>query len=83
MIVIDLAEAQTITITLPWGEETSIKYLGQTFIPVQVHASLEEAINACRRDLDTGMMSIIVTDQYRTSLWWHLPSQTSPMAHSR
>ncbi|MEI6429238.1 MAG: hypothetical protein WCO45_12785 [Pseudanabaena sp. ELA607] len=83
MIVINLSDADTVPIRLPWGEETSIKYLGEMFIPVQVHSNLDKAMIACRHDLDTGMMSIVVTDQNRTSLWWHLPSQTSPMTHLR
>jgi hypothetical protein len=29
------------------------------------------------------MMSIVVKDRDRASLWWHIPKQTSPMAHSR
>jgi hypothetical protein len=83
MIVINLADAHTVPISLPWGEETSIRYMGELFIPVQVHSSLDAAIAACRHDLDTGMMSIVVRDRDRASLWWHIPKQTSPMAHSR
>lgn len=71
MIILSLSEIQLTNFSTPWGNEKGINYLGKTFLPINVHANQQEAIAACRRDLDLGMLSIIVDEGDRVSLWWY------------
>jgi len=71
MIILSLSEIQTTNFATPWGSEQGICYLGKTFLPIDVHRNQQEAIAACRRDLDLGMLSIIVDEGERVSLWWY------------
>lgn len=71
MIILSLSEIQTINLLTPWGDERGISYLGKTFLPVDIHANPQDAIDACRRDLDEGMLSIVVDEGDRVSLWWY------------
>jgi hypothetical protein len=71
MIILSISEIQTTNFATPWGNEKGICYLGKTFLPIDVHPTQQEAIAACRRDLDLGMLSIIVDEGDRVSLWWY------------
>jgi len=71
MIILSSSEIQPINLLTPWGDEQGICYLGKTFLPINIHANQQEAIAACRRDLDEGMLSIIVDEGDRVSLWWY------------
>ena len=71
MIILSSSEIQTTNLLTPWGQEKGIHYLGKTFLPIDVHTSQQDAIAACRQDLDAGMVSIIVDEGDRLSLWWH------------
>ncbi|MEY3304645.1 MAG: hypothetical protein RLZZ139_3018 [Cyanobacteriota bacterium] len=71
MIILSLSEIQLTNFSTPWGNEKGINYLGKTFLPINVHVNQQEAIAACRRDLDLGMLSIIVDEGDRVSLWWY------------
>ncbi|MCA6574371.1 MAG: hypothetical protein IM537_15160 [Pseudanabaena sp. M57BS1SP1A06MG] len=71
MIILSSSEIQKINLLTPWGDEKGIYYLGKTFLPINFHPNLEEAIASCRRDLDEGMLSIVVDEGDRVSLWWY------------
>ena len=71
MIILSLSEIQPTQLATPWGHEIGICYLGKTFLPIDVHPNQQEAIAACRRDLDAGSLSIIVDEGDRVSLWWY------------
>ncbi|WP_055076575.1 hypothetical protein [Pseudanabaena sp. 'Roaring Creek'] len=71
MIILSLSEVQITNFSTPWGAEKGICYLGKTFLPINVHANHQEAIAACRRDLDLGMLSIILDDGDRITLCWY------------
>jgi len=71
MIILSLAEIETTDFSTPWGSEKGICYLGKFFLPIDIHINQQEAIAACRRDLDLGMLSIIVDEGDRISLWWY------------
>jgi hypothetical protein len=71
MIILSSSEIQATNFSTPWGSEKGICYLGKTFLPIDIHANQQEAIAACRRDLDLGMLSIIVDEGDCTSLWWY------------
>ncbi len=71
MIILSLSDIQPTSFLTPWGDEKGICYLGKNFLPTNVHATQQEAIAACRRDLDAGTISIVVDEGDRTSLWWY------------
>jgi hypothetical protein len=71
MIILSLSEIQATNFSTPWGSEQGIRYLGKTFLPINTHANQQEAIAACRQDLDLGMLSIIVDEGDHISQWWH------------
>jgi len=71
MIILSSSEIQPINLLTPWGDEKGICYLGKTFLPINIHPNQQEAIAACRRDLDGGMLSIVVDEGDRVSLWWY------------
>jgi hypothetical protein len=71
MIILSLSEIQATNFSTPWGSEQGICYLGKTFLPINTHANQQEAIAACRQDLDLGMLSIIVDEGDHISQWWH------------
>ncbi|MEE3718206.1 hypothetical protein V2H45_15815 [Tumidithrix elongata RA019] len=60
-------------IQTPWGRERGICYLGQTFMPINVYKCVHEAILVCRQDLEAGLLSIVVVETNRFSVWWELP----------
>jgi hypothetical protein len=71
MIILSLSEIQATNFSTPWGSEQGICYLGKTFLPINTHANQQEAIAACRQDLDLGMLSIIVDEGDHISQWWY------------
>jgi hypothetical protein len=71
MIILSLSEIQQTNLLTPWGDEKGICYLGKIFFPIDIHANQQDAIAACRRDLDGGMLSIIVDEGDHVSLWWY------------
>jgi hypothetical protein len=59
------------------GKEKAICYLGWSFLMTNSYNSLQEAIAACRRDLDVGLFSIVVEDilTQNFSLWCPIPTE--------
>ncbi|PZO38714.1 MAG: hypothetical protein DCF19_16055 [Pseudanabaena frigida] len=78
MIILSLSDIQPTSFQTPWGREMGICYLGKTFLPIDVHSNQQEAIAACRQDLDAGMMSIVVDEGDRVSLWWYFAEIQKP-----
>ena len=70
MIILSLSEIQATHFPTPWGSEKGICYLGKTFLPINIHVNQQEAITACRQDLDLGMLSIIVDEGNYLSRHW-------------
>ena len=66
MIILSSSDIQPTNFQTPWGNEQGISYLGKTFLPVDTHETPEQAIDACRRDLDSGTISIIVDEGSET-----------------
>lgn len=82
MIILSSSQIQTANLSTPWGQEKGIYYLGKTFLPIDVHTNPQDAIAACRQDLDSGMVSIIVDEGDRISLWWHFSDITENLDRS-
>ncbi len=60
-------------LSLPWGTEEGISYRGLAFLPTRSFASQEDAIAACRRDLEIGVLSIVVRSPQGLTLWSPVP----------
>ena len=58
-----ISQVHKVQIQTPWGIESAVKFMDQHFVPTQQFSTLEDAIKACRRDLDAGMFSIVVKDK--------------------
>jgi hypothetical protein len=59
------------------GKEKGIYYLGWSFLMTNSYRNLQEAIAACRQDLDVGLFSIVV-ENIRTqdfTLWCPIPQE--------
>jgi len=63
MLVISKIHTRKVQIPTPWGTASGISFMNQYFVPTQEFAKMEDAIKACRRDLDAGILSIVVKDK--------------------
>jgi hypothetical protein len=75
MVILSLSETTPVTLLTPWGKENGICYQGSSFLPVNSYQNLEDAIVVCRRDLDVGLMSIIVNEANQVRIWSPLPDE--------
>jgi hypothetical protein len=73
MLILSLAETESVTLSTPWGKEQGIRYGGSAFLPTQSYQTLAAAIAVCRKDLDAGLMSIVVKEGDIVRLWCPLP----------
>jgi hypothetical protein len=63
MVVISKIHTKKVQVLTPWGMEPAVNFMGQHFIPTQKFANLNDAIKACRRNLDAGVFSIVIKDK--------------------
>jgi hypothetical protein len=75
VFIISRAEMNTVTINTPWGQERAIYFHGKTFLPTHRFNSMAEAIATCRKDLDTGLFSIVVEEAEQIGVWCPIPEQ--------
>jgi hypothetical protein len=75
MMLISLADYELVDIVTPWGIEQAIDYLGQLFLPIESYKNAEEAIAACRNDLEAGLFSIVVQEPNQVRIWCPIPRQ--------
>lgn len=75
MFILSLADTTPATLLTPWGKEDGIRYLNKTFAPTQKYKTLDEAIAACRHNLDIGMFSLVIKDAEQYGVWTPLPEQ--------
>ncbi len=57
------------------GSLEGIGYRGHRFVIRQAYSRLQDAVLACRNDLDGGGLSIVVQDNNRFGVWSELPSR--------
>ena len=55
MILDSVNETQAIEVITPVGREKGIVFLNKTFVADRCYETLEQAIGACRGDLDLGL----------------------------
>jgi hypothetical protein len=75
MVILSLSETSPVTFLTPWGVEDGVYYLGANFLPVQRYKNIDEAIAVCRRDLDVGLMSIVINEADQVRIWSPLPDE--------
>ena len=75
MILDSLDQTQLIEVITPAGRERGIVFLNKTFVADRRYETLEQAIVACRGDLDLGMGVVITPDAGKFQVWISVPSQ--------
>ena len=75
MILNSLDQVQLIEVITPAGRERGILFLNKTFVTDRSYEKLEQAIAACRADLDLGMGVVITPDANKFQVWISVPSQ--------
>lgn len=75
MILNSLNETRSIEVITLAGKERGIVFLGKTFVADRAYKSLNEAIAACRKDLDLGLAILITPDAARFQVWVSVPNQ--------
>ncbi len=81
MLVISKIHTKKVQVQTPWGIEPAVKFMDQHFVPTQNFAKLDDAIKACRRDLDAGLFSIVVKDKenQQVALCCSLPAEVATL----
>ncbi len=75
MILNSLNETRSIEVITLAGRERGIVFLGKTFVADKSYKSLDEAIAACRQDLDLGLAVLITPDTEKFRVWVSVPNQ--------
>jgi hypothetical protein len=75
MVFLSHQEVSKVQVKTPWGIEEAVRYLGKLFLPTNEYAGLPEAIAACRRELDAGLLAIVVAEQNVVRLWCLVPRE--------
>ena len=75
MILDSLNQTQLIEVITPAGRERGIVFLNKTFVADRCYDRLEQAIVACRGDLDLGMGVVITPNGDKFQVWIFMPSQ--------
>ena len=75
MILDSVNETQAIEVITPVGREKGIVFLNKTFVADRCFETLEQAISACRGDLDLGLGVVITPDANKFQVWISVPSQ--------
>ncbi|WP_041698376.1 hypothetical protein [Thalassoporum mexicanum] len=74
-MLISLTDYELVDIITPLGIEQAIDYLGQLFLPAETYKNSDDAINACRADLESGLFSIVVQEPNQVRIWCPIPRQ--------
>ncbi len=75
MILNSLNETRSIEVITLAGRERGIVFLGKTFVVDKFYKSLNEAIAACRADLDLGVALLIAPEADKFCVWVSVPTQ--------
>lgn len=75
MILNSLDQVQLIEVITPAGRERGILFLNKTFVTDRSYEKLEQAIAACRGDLDLGLGVVITPNANKFQVWISVPSQ--------
>ena len=75
MILNSLNETRSIEVITLAGRERGIVFLGKTFVADKSYKSLDEAIAACRQDLDLGLAVLITPDTEKFRVWVSVPNK--------
>ncbi len=75
MILNSLNETRSIEVLTLAGRERGLVFLGKTFVVDKLYKSLNEAIAACRADLDLGVALLIAPEADKFCVWVSVPTQ--------
>ncbi len=74
-MIVKLSETNNIEISVLGQKMRGISYLGQAFVPTNLKGAMKEIIPACRRDLDMGLMSMVVEEKDTCRIWASVPRE--------
>jgi hypothetical protein len=74
-MIVKLSETNSIEISVLGQKMQGISYLGQAFVPTNLKGAMKEVISVCRRDLDMGLMSMIVEEKDTCRIWASVPRE--------
>lgn len=74
-MIVKLSETNNIEISVLGQKMQGISYLGQAFVPTNLKGAINEVIPACRRDLDMGLMSMVVEEKNTYRIWASVPRE--------
>jgi hypothetical protein len=74
-MIVKLVDTSNIEISVLGQRMRAISYLGQAFVPTNLAGEIKQLITACRRDLDMGLMSMVVEEQNTFRLWASVPKE--------
>jgi hypothetical protein len=74
-MIVKLSETNNIEISVFGHKMKGISYLGKVFLPTDLCGDIKPAIAACRRDLDLGLLSVVINDAESYRLWTFVPNE--------
>ena len=70
MLILSKADVESnLLVATSWGAEEAIRYRGQFFTLRRIFVNFQEAVLTCRRDLEAGILSIVVRDADNVKVW--------------
>lgn len=79
MVIISETQITAVQVKTPWGIESAVSFMNQSFVPTHSFRKLEEAIRTCRQDLDAGLFSIVVKNKEKALVCCPLPAEISQL----
>lgn len=74
-MIVKISETNNIEISIFGQKMRGISYLGQAFVPTNLKGEIKEVLPACRRDLDMGLMSMVVEEKDTFRIWASVPKE--------
>jgi hypothetical protein len=74
-MIVKISETNNIEISIFGQKMRAISYLGQAFVPTNLKGGIKEVLPACRRDLDMGLISMVVEEKDTFRIWASVPKE--------
>ncbi len=74
-MIVKLSDTNNIQISVLGQKVPGISYLGQAFVPTHFAGEMKQVVPACRRDLDMGLVSMVVEEKGTFRIWASVPKE--------
>ncbi|AFY72781.1 hypothetical protein Syn7502_00632 [Synechococcus sp. PCC 7502] len=74
-MIVKLSDTNNIEISVLGQKMQAISYLGKAFLPTNLAGEVQKLVPACRRDLDMGLISMVVEEPNTHRLWTSVPKE--------